>query len=84
MVRALAPFRQHCAACNWRGRVITGHSDAMFISDFGSDIRATCPECGKGDLELEAVTELAARASRMINSFKRIITNKKWVSVFRD
>ena len=77
MVRALAPFRQHCAACNWRGRVITGHSDAMFISDFGSDIRATCPECGKGDLEFEAVSELAATSSRVIETVKRFITDKK-------
>ena len=77
MVRALAPFRQHCAACNWRGRVITGHSDAIFISDFGSDIRATCPECGKGDLEFEAVSELAATSSRVIETVKRFITDKK-------
>lgn len=47
MVRALAPFRQHCSACNWQSRVITGHSDAIFISDFGSDIRATCRNAGK-------------------------------------
>ena len=77
MVRALAPFRQHCAACNWRGRVITGHSDAIFISDFGSDIRATCPECGKGDLEFEAVSDLAATSSRVIETVKRFITDTK-------
>ena len=77
MAHALAPFRQHCNACHWKGRVITGHSDAIFISDIGSDIRATCPECGKGDLKSEAVSELAARTSNMISSFKRIITNKK-------
>lgn len=77
MVRALAPFRQHCTACNWRGRVITGHSDAIFISDIGSDIRATCPECGKGDLEFEAVSELVAASSRVIETVKRFITDTK-------
>ncbi len=77
MVRALAPFRQHCAACNWRGRVNKGHSDAIFISDFGSDIRATCPECGKGDLEFESVSDLAATASRVIDVVKSLITDTK-------
>jgi len=49
----------------------------MFISDFGSDIRATCPECGKGDLELESVSGLAATSSRVIDTFKRFITDTK-------
>ena len=67
MVRALAPFRQHCSACNWRGRVITGHSDAIFISDFASDIRATCPKCGKAGLEFEAVSDFSANTSQFID-----------------
>lgn len=76
MVRALAPFRQHCSACNWRSRVITGHSDVIFISDFGSNIRATCPECGKGDLEFEAVSDLEATTSRLLNGVKKIFTKR--------
>lgn len=76
MVRALAPFRQHCGACNWRSRVIIGHSDAIFISDFGSDIRATCPECGKGELKFETVSELEATTSRLINGVKNIFTKR--------
>ena len=77
MVRALAPFRQHCAACNWRGRVITGHSDAIFISDFGSDIRATCPECGKGDLEFEAAPYFDVAVWRLIDAFTRLSKNNE-------
>ena len=77
MAHALAPFRQHCTACHWQGRVITGHSDAIFISDFGSDIRATCPKCGKGDLEFEAVSDLAATSARLIDVVKNFITDSK-------
>ena len=73
MVRALAPFRQCCAACNWQGPVIIGHSDAIFISDAFSDTRATCPKCGKADLEFKAVSRLTATASRLVNTFKKLL-----------
>jgi len=71
MVRALAPFRQHCRNCAWRGPAILNQSDAIELTALSNrcgNFRTACPECSGTDLAMERITGVSLLLAKLFGS----------------